>query len=410
MTATPEPRPTSDGVPHAIDDEKSVAIAIQLPPQLATYARSGVRWRPGCEVTVLRDGHETFGSMLATIGAARSSICFETYILAADATGERFKAALIEKARAGVTVRLLYDAVGSFGLSDAWLDELRAAGAEVIDFNPIALWRLRFNLSHRDHRKILVVDNSIAFTGGLNLSDDYATVADGGVGWHDMHCRVRGPIVLDLARLFRRTWLRARGTRYPAPPRANDAMGVGGTAFVRLLENTKRRQRTTIRRAYMHVIKAARESVLIQNAYFLPDRGLRRVLARAVRRGVKVSVIVPGHSDVKLVEWASLYVLRRLARRGVEILRWRGPMMHAKTAVVDALWSTIGTYNFDAQSRFNNLECTVEILDGQVGETLVAEYDGDRPNCEPYDESTWRALPWWKRAFAWIAYRLRRFL
>jgi cardiolipin synthase len=401
----PEP-----GVPEPVIEAASSPIAVQLPASLQRYARSAVRWRIGCEVLVLRDGGETFGAMLAAISTAKDSVCLETYILAADHTGDRFKLALIERARAGVKVRLIYDAVGSFGLPDSWLDDLRRVGVEVIDFNPISPWRARFRLSHRDHRKILVVDNAIAFTGGLNIANDYASVADGGLGWHDMHCQVRGPIVLDLARLFRRNWIRAGGTIYPPTPVPSQARGAGGTSFARMLENTARRQRASIRRAYLHVIRSAKSAVLIHNAYFLPDRGLRRALIRAVARGVDTEVIVPGHSDVRLIEWASLYVLRRLARRGVKILRWRGVMMHAKTAVVDGVWSTVGSYNFDAQSRFNNLEVTVEILDPAVGEQLVAEFRDNVPNCEPFDEAAWLKMPWWRKTFAWIAYRFRRFL
>jgi cardiolipin synthase len=180
--------------------------------------------------------------------------------------------------------------------------------------------------------------------------------------------------------------------------------------FIRLLDNTQRRQRTTVRRAYLHVIKAARRTVLIQNAYFLPDRGLRRALSRAAARGVDVRIMVPGNSDVRLAEWAALYVLRRLARRGVRIYFWRGVMMHAKTATVDTAWSTIGSYNFDAQSRFNNLEVTIEILDAATAQTLAANFERDIANADPYDEAAWLRLPWWRKAAAWIGYRLRRFL
>lgn len=414
MTAAPAPvedDEKSDAIPRPIvDDSPSRPVDVALPRPLQRYARSTVRWRVGCEVTVLRDGGETYAAMLAAIAGAQRMICLETYILASDRTGDRFKAALIERAKAGIAVRLIYDAVGSFGLSDSWLADLRAAGAQVCVFNPIAPWRAKYRLSHRDHRKILVVDNAIAFTGGLNIANDYAPTADGGAGWHDMHCRVRGPIVLDLARLFRRTWLRAGGDQFPAPPNPSTTAGVGGTSFVRAIDNTARRKKPAIRRAYLHVIKHARESVLIQNAYFVPDRGLRRALVQAVKRGVDVRIIVPGHSDVRLLEWASLYVMRRLAKRGVKILRWRGAMMHAKTAVVDAIWSTIGSYNFDAQSRFNNLEVTIEILDGAVGKVLVEEFDGDREHCAPFDEAAWKKLPWWRKTLAWFAYRIRRFL
>lgn len=409
MTQSPRKRSRlRDAIPELVVDSPSRAIAIQLPPNLRPYARTATKWRIGCDVTVLRDGGQTYRSMLEAIVNAKQSICLETYILAGDSTGDRFKIALVERAKAGVAVRIIYDAVGSFGLSAAWVDDLRAAGCEVIDFNPISPWRAKFRLSHRDHRKILVVDNEVGFTGGLNISNDYAAVEDGGVGWHDMHCRVTGPIVTDMARLFRRSWIRAGGKTYEAVPPTSGA--GNGESYVRLLENTAFRHRATFRRAYLHVIRAARQSVRIENAYFLPDRGIRRALVQAVARGVDVQVIVPGRSDVKLVEWASLYVLRRLAKRGVKVWRWTGTMLHAKTAVVDAVWSTIGSYNFDSQSRFNNLEVTVEILDPAVGEKLVRVFDNDLPNCTAYDEQTWQSLPWWRKMFAWVGFRLRRFL
>lgn len=407
----PDPDDNGDAIPRVIREPPSRAIAVRLPQAMAPYARNAVRWRAGCEVTVLCAGGETFPAMLEALAAAQRTICLETYILAADTTGHRFKDVLVERARAGVQVRLIYDAVGSFGLPGGFVGELRDAGVEIIDFNPIALWRRRFRLSHRDHRKIVVVDDQVAFTGGLNISNDYAAIADGGVGWHDMHCRVTGAIVVDLARMFRRTWLRAGGAYYPPlPANATTLAKSSGACFVRLLDNTRRKQRATVRRAYLHVIRASRERVWIQNAYFLPDRGLRRALTRAARRGVDVRVMVPGRSDVRMIEWASLYVLRVLARRGVTILRWRGVMMHAKTALVDTAWSTIGSYNFDAMSRFNNLEVNVEILDADVAETLVTTFERGLAQCDPWQDATWKNLPWYTKALAWICYRLRRFL
>lgn len=405
MTALP------DGVPEPITDEPSRAVAVQLPKELRPYARTMLRWRPGCEVTVLRDGGDTFPSMLEALRNAKRSICLETYILASDETGDRFKDVLLERAKAGVAVRVIYDAVGSFALSSAYVAQLRDGGVEVVDFNPIAPWRRKFRLSHRDHRKILVVDDAIAFTGGLNIGNDYASVEDGGAGWHDMHCRVTGPIVIDLARMFRRTWMRSGGAYYkPLPPIGNFSSKSTGSSFVRLLDNTRHRQRATVRRAFTHVIRAAREQILIQNAYFLPDRGLRRSLARAVRRGIDVQVMVPGRSDVRMIEWASLYALRPLVKQGIKILRWRGVMLHAKTAVIDERWSTIGSYNFDAMSRFNNLEVTVEILDPAIGTAMVKNFETSVANCDPYTNQAWHDLPWYTKALAWLCFRLRRFL
>jgi cardiolipin synthase len=402
--------PAQSGTPVHIDDAPSVAIDAPLPPALQPYARTRARWRVGCTVDVLSDGQETFTAMLAAIASAQHSICLETYNVAGDRTGDRFKEALIARARAGVAVRMLYDAIGSFGLPSAWLAGLREAGVAIVEFNPLAPWRRRRGLSHRDHRKVLVVDDAVAFTGGLNIANQYAAVADGGAGWHDAHCRVRGAIVVDLARLFRRTWMRSGGAAYPPPGRQASAGDVAGTSFVRMIENTPRRKRASIRRAYIHVIKAARSTVWIENAYFLPDRGLRRALVRAARRGVDVCVIVPGNSDVRVVEWAALYVMRRLARFGIRFLRWRGSMLHAKTAVVDATWSTIGSYNLDAQSRFNNLEVTLEVLDPLVGSAMVKRFERDIAGCEPFDEASWHRLPWWRKALAWLAFRFRRWL
>lgn len=377
---------------------------------ISRFTRSQYRLRRGNEVRVLRGGAETFPPMLAAIAAARASVLLETYILEDDRAGRRFIDAVIARARAGCAVRIMYDAVGSFGLAGAQVERMRDAGAEVIEYHPVAPWRARWNLSHRNHRKILVVDDEVAFTGGLNLSDDYAAIADGGRGWHDVHCELRGPIVADLARIFRRAWLAQGGPPYPAPPPATAVTPRPASIVARVVDNTHRKRRGAIRRAYLTAINAARTSVLVENAYFLPARPVRQALARAVARGVDVAVIVPGQSDVKTVEYAGLYIYRKLAAQGVRILRWRGPMMHAKTAVVDGLWTAIGSYNFDARSLRYNLEVIVEIVDAEVGAEMEADFRGDEAACEPFDVADWTSLAWWRKALAWLAYRLRDWL
>jgi len=390
--------------------QRTVALTVRIPAELRRYTTDVSRWRDGNTIQQLVSGGQTFPAMLTAIAGAQRSICLETYIYEEDGTGKRFAAALMERARAGVTVRLTYDAVGGFGMSATFVDELRAAGIEVAEFHPIAPWRRRWSLSRRDHRKILVVDDEVAFTGGLNIADDYAAVEDGGKGWRDTHCMLRGPIVADLARLFRRTWLYCGGTPYNAPPPAEELAPAGGSTLARLLDNTQRRRRRRIRRAYVGAINAARHQILIENAYFLPDLVVRGALRRAMARGVEVRVIAPGHSDVRVIELASLLVFRRLARAGVRILRWRGVMLHAKTAVIDAIWSTIGSYNLDNISLFYNLEDTVEVLDAEHGAAMVRQFELDTANTDPFDEATWQRLPWWKKFGAWLAYQFRRWL
>jgi cardiolipin synthase A/B len=381
-----------------------------IPQALLRYTQKRTHWRPGNQLQLLRDGDQTFPAQLAAIAAAKRSVCLEVYIFEHDVIGRKFVDAMCERARAGVTVRFLYDGIGSFSLPDSVLEEMSKSGVELVEFHPVAPWRSRFNWKLRDHRKILVVDDEIAFVGGLNIGKEYASKEQGGEGWHDMHCSLRGPIVSDLARTFRRNWVSNGGRDYQAAPRAETVTPGPGNSFVRMIDNTLNRRRRPIRQAYMAVIAAAQRQVLIKNAYFLPDRALRRAMSRAVARGVEVAVVVPGRSDVRMVEWAGHYIHRWMARAGVRILLWPDVMMHAKTAVIDGVWSTIGSYNLDARSLRYNLEITVEILDEQVGGELTRQFLHDELGCERYDDRSWQAMPWWQRARAWVAYRFRRWL
>jgi cardiolipin synthase A/B len=405
----PHPEPTPAREPTPAPGTALIAAGARLPAELRRYVTGLQRLRAGNQVTLLRAGAETYPAMLDAIARARRQILLETYILEDDTTGDRFGQALRDRARAGVDVRVIFDSVGGFGIDAAWLNQLVDDGVRVLEYHPIAPWRRRFNLSNRDHRKIMVVDDDVAFTGGINISDDYADVADGGRGWHDLHCMLRGPVVLDLARLFRRTWITEGGEPYPAPPRADTARPSDGV-LARILENGRRRRKREIRRAYIHAINAARDTVHVENAYFLPDRRVRRALQRAAARGVDVRVIVPGTSDVKAVEYAGLYLYRALARRGVRVFRWKGVMLHSKAAVIDQVWSTIGSYNFDARSFFYNLEVVAEFLDPAVGAVVQAQLDRDAAGSVPFDEAAWQRLPWWRRVLAWLAFRARDWL
>lgn len=403
------------------------APATSRPPRRGNASPAALRlalWprslRSGNHVTVLRGGQEAFPAMLEAMAAARQSVCLETYILEADVVGERFAEVMCARAEAGVTVRLIYDAIGCLGLPHSYLQRLRDAGVEVLEYHPILPWRDRFGLSHRDHRKILVVDDAIAFTGGINISRHYVPESEGGAGWHDVHCRVRGPTVLDLARLFRRVWVREGGAPYPSPPRPtsdrarSETMDAGaaaqGPSLARVLSNGKYRKRWAFRRAYLHAFNRAERTISLMNAYFLPDRGICWALRRAVARGIRARVIVPEVSDVPAVGYAARHLYGELLRDGVEILCWPDRMMHAKTAVIDGRWASIGSYNLDNFSLRYNLEVALEVLDSDFGAAMQQQFEIDAARCRPMSIDTWHKRSRYDKAVSWFFYNLRRWL
>lgn len=376
--------------------------------------------RPGNQVSMLLGGQEAFPAMLAAIDGARESVCLETYILEADAVGERFAESLCACAARGVAVRMIYDAFGSLGLSSAYVQRLRRAGVQVLEYHPLLAWDGRFSLNRRDHRKILVVDDEVGFTGGINISHHYVPESEGGKGWHDVHCQVRGPVVLDLARLFRRVWIREGGRPYPAAPRPMSSRAraetmIAGSAaqgpcLARVLHNREYRRRWAIRRAYLHAINRAQRTISLMNAYFLPDRGICWALRRAVARGVCTRIIVPGVSDVPAVAYAADHLYGSLLAHGIEILCWPARMMHAKTAVIDGMWATIGSYNLDSVSLLYNLEVAIEVLDPALGAAMDAQFERDAARCDPLSVEGWerRSLP--AKALSWLLYHFRHWL
>lgn len=368
--------------------------------------------RIGNDLQVLRgDATEVYSAMLQAIENAESSVCLETYILACDQTGERFAAALRERARRGVAVRLIYDAVGSRGMESEFLERLEYDGVEIIEYHPLAPWKKRFGVFRRDHRKLLVVDDRIAFTGGFNISDTYLPKEQGGDGWYDVHCRVRGPIVHDLARLFRRVWVREGGHAYPvARPDGRVSQPECGSSLARVVDNRKVRQRWKIRRAYLHAINRARDTIHIMNAYFLPDRGIRRALRRAQRRGVRVRVIVPERSDIQIVGYAGRHMYRSLLEHGVEIVMWPDTMMHAKAAVIDSVWASVGSYNLDNLSLVLNLEVMVEVIDPALAAEADRCFVRDAESCIPLTVESLEQRPVVDKMLSWFFYQFRRWM
>jgi cardiolipin synthase A/B len=361
-------------------------------------------------VDLLVDGAAAYPAMLDAIAGATREIHLETYIFEGDKTGQRFADALAERARAGVVVRVIIDAIGAFGLTEVMRRRMRDAGVQIAEFHPVAPWRQRFNLSVRDHRKVLVVDGRTAFAGGLNLGDEYAPVEWGGGAWHDVHLRLTGPSVREIQKEF------AAAFRYAAESDAEplvlrrDTPALAGHARVAVLASRNRRGRKRIRRSYYHAMKRARERIWIAQAYFVPDRALRRILRNAAKRGVDVRIMLPQKSDVRAVYWAARAMYTRLLRWGIKLFEWTPTVLHAKTVCVDGIWSSVGSYNLDWRSFLYNWELTLAIVDAPTAKALENRFEADLASCQAVDLESWGKRPVWNRLLEGFFYTFRRWL
>ncbi len=343
-------------------------------PGSGDFNRDGDKFIAGNKLEFLDRGKDVYAAMWAALSAAKETIHLETYILRGDRAGREFSARLEERARAGVRVRLIFDSVGSMGLDPAYVTRLRNAGVQVLEYHPVAPWRPRWSWGRRDHRKVLIVDGTVAFTGGANICDDHLPLEEGGKDWHDAHVRIEGPAAYDLDRLFRATWFKETGRWFESHGHPEH---VRGGSRVWIAANEEFLHRFRIRRGYLNALRAAQKEVLIANAYFVPDFRTRHALAAAVRRGVSVRLLVPGHSDILSVWLAGRYEFAGLLRRGVRIHQWQGPMLHEKTAVIDGTWCTVGSYNLDHISLLRNLEVNLHILDKGFAESMKERFEAD---------------------------------
>jgi cardiolipin synthase len=334
---------------------------VPRPPALRRLLRANdVRFTYGNSIDLYRDGRSGLEAMLDAIAVARRRIHLETYIFRGDETGRRFVAAMAERARAGVEVRLLYDGVGSLALDVGALAELLDAGGDAVAFNPLGRLYPRWAPRRRDHRKLLVIDGEVAFTGGLNIGDEYLLGSGGAAGqqgyWRDAHVRITGPAVAMLEAVFLESWFRADGPDRPwadfapSPPAA-----AGGEAVAVVADGPTyhlRRVRDLLRAA----LARSEQRVRLATPYFVPGRPLRAALASAAARGVQVDLLLAGYTDHPLLRWAARDRLPGLLAAGVRVYEYERAMMHAKVAVFDGRWALLGTSNLDRQSLQHSYE------------------------------------------------------
>ncbi len=374
------------------------------------------------KVTLLLDGPATYEAMFAAMRQAKKSINVESYIIMGDETGTAFANILIERRAAGVEVNVVYDSVGALHTPKEYFDRLRAAGVRVLEFNPInplaAKKTKSWSPNHRDHRKLLIVDGRTAFLGGINIDSVYSSAPSGSFsgsgggqasgshgpseserqqerasGWRDTDIQVDGPVVADLQKLFLATWEKQHG---PALAREGYLLPVippAGKDIVRAIASSPDDAFSAIYLTLVAAMTHAEKQVYLTNAYFVPDPQLVQALLDAARRGVDVRLILPSTTDSSAVGHAARSYYTQLLEGGVKIYERRGALLHAKTAVIDGVWTCIGSANLDWRSAVDNDEVNAVILGREFAQKMIAAYRLDQNQSDEIQLSDWKNRP-----------------
>jgi cardiolipin synthase len=347
----------------------------------------------GNRVQVLLNGEEIFPEMLAAIRQARRTLTFETFIYWSGTIGREFADALSQRARAGVKVHVLLDWLGSMRMEDGFIEQLENAGVQVRRYHR-PRWGKLHRLNNRTHRKLLVADGTLGFTGGVGIADQWRGSAQDAEHWRDTHFRVEGPVVAQLQGVFLDNWLKATGEVLhgelyfpPLEPRGDQPAQVfssspsGGSESMRLM--------------YLMAITAAQRSIHLEASYFVPDELAIRALVAAARRGVQVQIIVPGPwIDADIVRRASRARWGDLLEAGVKIAEYQETMFHCKVLVVDSLLVSVGSTNFDNRSLSLNDEANLNVMDAGFARRQVEIFEQDLLRTKPVSLAAWRQRPW----------------
>lgn len=366
---------------------------------------------PGNSIKILKDGDLAFAEVFRAIEKARRRICLEYYIFHDDETGWNLAELLARRSREGIGVFLIYDHYGCLSTSGRFWNFLRKHGAQVRPFHPPRLFHAGSYL-HRDHRKLVLVDEEIAFTGGLNVGDEYRGIRKKKrKGWRDTGIRIQGPIVRPMSEAFRESWRRCGGNEMPGYP-FGGTKGVMGKEDILLLPlfSSSRESMRSLRHLLQYSILSARQSIHLTMAYFIPTREFLRLLVRAARRSVEVKIILPGQSDLRVLAYVSRTYYKTLCLAGVKLYHYQPRVLHAKTMIFDGIWSIVGSANLDARSLKYNYECGVGILNAGVGKEMEEMFQQDLSDSHPVTLKEISSWPFHERALGTIFSWFRSYL
>jgi len=351
----------------------------------------------GNRVQTLVNGDAIFAAMLAAIRQARRTVTFETYIYWSESIGREFADALSERARAGVKVHVLVDWVGSSKMEERYLDAMKAAGVQLVRYHR-PHWSNLQRMNNRTHRKVLVVDGQVGFTGGVGIADKWRGNAQDENHWRDTHFRVEGPVVAQMQSVFMDNWIKATGhvlhgeDYFPA-------LAPRGGESAQMFSSSPTSGSESMHLMYLMAITAATRTIHLSSSYFVPDELVVRTLVAAARRGVTIRIVVPGPDiDTAIVRRASRARWGPLLEAGVRIAEYQPTMFHCKVLVVDGLMVSVGSTNFDNRSFRLNDEANLNVLSAEVARRQVELFERDDAQSRPVTLEAWRARPWHEKA------------
>ena len=377
--------------PAKIEDAGAVMPQINL-----AYALCGSHYYEGNDVGIFDNGQEKFDALLADIAAARSYINMQYYIIVNDNIGIRVMEALMERARAGVKVRLIYDHVGSFKLSNRYLRRLKEAGVEAYPFFKVVFPPFGTRINWRNHRKIVVIDGKVGYIGGMNVADRYV---DGGKlfdVWRDLHLRVEGPAVSALQQSFAVDWNFMGQPLLEEGPLATAVKGH--SVGMQLVTGGPTTQWLNMTLVFQQAIARARKCIYIQTPYFIPSEGLVHALQVAALSKVDVRLMIPRRSDSDMLRWASFSYVQECLRAGIKVYLYEKGMLHSKAIIIDDDFCTVGSTNFDFRSFEHNFEANMLIYSTDFNARMKALFVRDMRDSRRVTSSAWRHRPWREKA------------
>ncbi len=400
-------------------ESELLARHVAIEEQLA-----GAPLTSGNDVRLLFDGPSSYKAMFDAIESARDHINAEFYIIEDGTWSERFGDVLLRKRAEGVAVNLIYDSVGSMSTPRSYFDRLREGGVQVLEYNPVnpLAARAGWSVNNRDHRKILIVDGKIAFTGGINISDVYSSAPSRGSGgsgsfgsgsgggrrssrdpgWRDTNLRIAGPAVAALQKLFFATWEQQGGAPL-APRNWFPVMKPAGDQLVRIIGSGPGDELPAIYAAYIAAVRTAEKSVHLTMAYFVPDPQTLETLKEAAQRGVDVRLVLPSYTDFWAVFHAGRSYYHELLAAGIKIYERQEALLHAKTAVIDGVWSTVGSSNLDWRSFLHNAEVNAVVLGPRFGAQMQEMFARDVGASREITREAWEQRPLGVRMKEWLA-------